>query len=78
MALLEAGEGAGALECLAQRIDALGGVLAAILVDAAERVVGKAAKGSAYTASKASATQVQAHRHKVHAKFNRLWRTSET
>ena len=42
--VLEAGEGGGALECLAQRIDALGGVRAfAVLVDATEFVVGEAA-----------------------------------
>ena len=42
--VLEAGEGGGALECLAQRIDALGGVFAfAILVDATECIVGEAA-----------------------------------
>ena len=31
--VLEAGEGGGALECLAQRIDAVSGVGAAILTD---------------------------------------------
>ena len=42
--VLEAGEGGGALECLAQHSDPLGGVRAvAILVDAAEEVVGEAA-----------------------------------
>ena len=43
--VLEAGEGSVALECLAQRVDALHGVRAtAILVDAAEHVVGETAK----------------------------------
>ena len=43
--LLEAGEGGGALERLAQRVDALGSVLAgATLADAADGVVAKAAK----------------------------------
>ena len=42
--VLEAGEGGGALECLAQRIDALDGVGAvAILVEATQRIVGEAA-----------------------------------
>ena len=40
--VLEAGEGGGALQCLAQRIDALGGVGAlAILVDTTDLVVGE-------------------------------------
>ena len=53
--VLEAGEGGGALQCLAQRIDALGGVGAlAIIVDTTEIVGSEAAKDSACTASKAT------------------------
>ena len=42
--VLEAGDGVGAFERVAQRVDALGGVGAiAILVDATQRIVGEAA-----------------------------------
>ena len=42
--VLEAGDGVVAFERVAQRVDALGGVGAtAILVDAAQRIVGEAA-----------------------------------
>ena len=42
--VLEAGQGGGALECLAQRVDTLGGVRAsAIVVEATQRIVGEAA-----------------------------------
>ena len=53
--VLEVGEGGGALQCLAQRIDALGGVLAfAPFVETTDFVLGEAAKGSACTVSKAA------------------------
>ena len=43
--VLEAGEGGGALECLAQHVDALDSILAtAMLVGATECVAGQAAK----------------------------------
>ena len=41
--VLEAGEGGGALECLAERVDPLGGVRAIYVVRIAEIVVGEAA-----------------------------------
>ena len=41
--ILEAGEGGGALEYLAQRVDALGGVFAISMLDATECIVGEAA-----------------------------------
>ena len=51
--VLEAGEGGGALERLAERVDSLGSVRATELVDATDSVSGEAAKGSAHTALKA-------------------------
>ena len=41
--VLEAGEGGGALECLAERVDPLGGIRATHVVRTAEIVVGEAA-----------------------------------
>ena len=42
--VLEAGEGGGALECLAQRVYAISSVVAiAIVVDATQLIVGEAA-----------------------------------
>ena len=53
--VLKAGEGAVAFENVAQRVDALGGVLAfAPFVETTDFVLGEAAKGSACTVSKAA------------------------